>query len=52
MTLQVQLNPHLIYNTLNMIKWMAVMRGANNIVERITTLGCLLDSIFKSKGNF
>lgn len=52
LALQAQLNPHFIYNTLNMIKWMAVMRGANNIVECITTLGCLLEPIFKSKGNF
>lgn len=52
MVLQAQLNPHFIYNTLNMVKWMAVMRGANNIAECITTLGCLLEPIFRSKGSF
>ncbi len=52
LALQAQLNPHFIYNTLNMIKWMAVMDGANNIVECITTLGCLLEPVFKSSGGF
>lgn len=52
MALRAQLNPHFIYNTLNMIKWMAVMRGAGNIADCITTLGCLLEPIFKSRGDF
>lgn len=48
--LRAQLNPHFIYNTLNTIKWMAVMENADNITECITALGCLLEPIFKSDG--
>lgn len=31
--LKSQINPHFIYNTLNMIKWMAVIIKADNIAE-------------------
>ena len=32
---QAQINPHFIYNTLNSIRWMAVMAGARNIQSAI-----------------
>jgi Predicted signal transduction protein with a C-terminal ATPase domain len=46
-TLRNQINPHFIYNTLNTIKWMAVIDGKQNIVESITTFSELLEPIFK-----
>lgn len=42
-----QINPHFIYNTLNSIKWMASIQGANGIAEMTTALGRLLKSISK-----
>ena len=32
--LQAQINPHFLYNTLDSIKWMAVMQNANNIAKQ------------------
>jgi sensor histidine kinase YesM len=46
--LQAHINPHFIYNTLNMIKWMAVMTKSKNIVDSIVSLGNLLRPAFKS----
>lgn len=48
--LQAQINPHFIYNTLNMIKWMATMVGARNIEECVIALGNLLGPAFREKG--
>lgn len=45
--LQSQINPHFIYNTLNSIKWMATIQGANGISEMTTALARLLKSISK-----
>lgn len=41
-SLRAQFNPHFIFNTLLNIRWMAQIRGANNIVECIEALGNLL----------
>lgn len=46
--LQSQINPHFIYNTLNMIKWMAVMSKSKNIVDCIVSFGNILRPAFKS----
>ncbi|WP_332634211.1 sensor histidine kinase [Halalkalibacter flavus] len=40
--LQSQINPHFLYNTLDSIKWLAVMQNVTNISEMITSLIHLL----------
>ncbi len=46
--LQSQINPHFIYNTLNMIRWMAVMVKASNIVDVVVVFNKLLRPVFSS----
>lgn len=45
--LQNQINPHFLYNTLNSIKWMASVQGADGIADMTTSLSRLLRSISK-----
>lgn len=47
--LQSQINPHFMYNTLNSIKWMAVVQKADGIAEMTTSLSRLLKNISKGK---
>ncbi len=47
--LQNQINPHFLYNTLNMIRWMASIIKADNIVNSIVALGNILRPAFASK---
>lgn len=42
-----QINPHFIYNTLNSIKWMASIQGADGISEMTAALARLLRTISK-----
>lgn len=49
--LQYQINPHFLYNTLNMIKWMAAMMHEQNIVECIIALGNIIRPVYKSKNS-
>lgn len=46
--LQMQINPHFLYNTLNIIKWMAVVANNYNIEDSIITLGNIIKPIFKN----
>jgi sensor histidine kinase YesM len=48
--LQSQINPHFLYNTLDMINWMAAMRGAQDVSEVVAKLAKLF-RISLSKGN-
>ncbi|MFS0726789.1 cache domain-containing sensor histidine kinase [Paenibacillus sp. 1P07SE] len=47
--LQYQINPHFLYNTLNMVRWMASAIKADNIVNSIVALGNILRPVFASK---
>jgi two-component system sensor histidine kinase YesM len=42
-----QINPHFLYNTLDTIKWLAVLRGEMNIARAITALINLLRSTLR-----
>jgi len=46
--LQAQINPHFLYNTLNVIKWMAAVIKSNDIVDCVVALGNILRPVFKS----
>lgn len=41
-SLRAQLNPHFLFNTLTTIRWMAIIRGADNIVDSIDALAHML----------
>jgi two-component system sensor histidine kinase YesM len=45
--LQNQITPHFLYNTLNSIKWMAVIQNAGGIAEMTTALSRLLQTVSK-----
>lgn len=47
--LQAQINPHFLFNTLNSIRWMATLSGAQNVSDMIAALTDLLDSTLYRK---
>jgi len=50
--LQYQINPHFLYNTLNSVQWLAVMKGVPEIKELVAALIHLLQSSLGKKGPF
>ncbi|EMS69205.1 cache domain-containing sensor histidine kinase [Ruminiclostridium cellobioparum] len=50
--LQSQINPHFMYNTLNVIKWMAQMQAADNITQAVDSLIYLLNFSAKTTAEF
>ncbi|WP_164545731.1 sensor histidine kinase [Paenibacillus albus] len=50
--LQNQINPHFLYNTLNMIKWMAMINKSDNIVDSVVALGNILHPLYSTKEPF
>lgn len=50
--LQAQINPHFLLNTLNSIKWMAILSGAEHVSEMITKLGKLLNFTMRNEQEF
>ena len=43
-----QINPHFLYNTLNTIKWMAMMEGSEKVADSLASLGGLLSPLLKA----
>lgn len=50
--LQAQINPHFLYNTLNIIKWMANMQGAGSIENALNSLSAIFAFTARIKGDF
>ena len=49
--LQAQINPHFLYNTLDSIRWMAVIQKSNSIAKTVGALENLLRNMAKGIGN-
>ena len=49
--LQAQINPHFLYNTLDSVRWMAVIQKANNIADTVMSLENLLRNMAKGVGD-
>lgn len=47
--LQAQINPHVLYNTLDTINWMAIERGQKDISEMITALSDIMRYAIRQK---
>jgi sensor histidine kinase YesM len=49
--LQNQLSPHFLYNTLNSIRWMAMIQKQDNIKEMVDSLNALLTYALRGSGD-
>jgi two-component system sensor histidine kinase YesM len=50
-SLQAQINPHFLYNTLDSIKWLAKLNGVDEISVIVSKLGTLLKNSINSDGD-
>ncbi len=50
--LKYQLNPHFLYNTLNTVKWMAAMKGEEDMVDCLSALGDILQPMYRDASPF
>lgn len=50
--LQMQINPHFLYNTLSTIRWMAVFQGAKGIEAMVNSLGVILEASYSKAEEF
>lgn len=50
--LQMQINPHFLYNTLSSIKWMAVFQRAKGIESMVNSLGIVLQASYSKMDEF
>ncbi len=51
-TLQAQINPHFLYNSLTTIRWMAAMARAENVCQALFALGNIIRPVFSQPGIF
>ena len=50
--LQMQINPHFLYNTLSSIRWMAVFQRAKGIESMVNSLGIVLQASYSKMDEF
>ena len=50
--LQAQINPHFLFNTLNSLRWISMMSGAESVSQGILALSCLLKNTIIQKADY